>query len=96
MIAWLLTTTLGRGLAGGVLLLLLAGGGWWYISHLRAQNQALQDQVRQKERAAEIYRHDREVDRDTQTQQDRLDRAGPDELNAEFERLRRKARGGQD
>lgn len=90
-----LATKLGMYLVGAAIVTALVGGGFLYVKHIRAQNADLKAQVAALKieivtlkRVAEIYEHDIEVDKEIASEKERVDRLTPEQLDAEFDRLR--------
>lgn len=56
--------------------------------HLQTQNLQLKAEVVTLKRVAEIYEHDAETDKEIARETDRVDRLTPEQLDAEYNRLR--------
>lgn len=83
-----LLSKVGAYVIGGILIAALVGGGYMYVSHLRTQNIKLKAEVVTLKRVAEIYEHDAETDKQMANEKDRVDKLTPEQLDAEYDRLR--------
>lgn len=94
LILSLLTSRLGGWIVGGLLLVLVGLGGKWYIGHLQSQNDLLTRQLTGYKRAVAILKQDLKTDQETEDDKIRIENLSPEQLPAEFERLRQRARSG--
>jgi len=78
----------------------IGAAGAWYVQGVRldkqkAANVLLTRQLEGYKRALKIMKEDLKIDQHTQTEKERIDGLGHDDLIREFERMRNKIRDGK-
>jgi len=78
----------------------IGAAGAWYVQGIRldkakAANVLLTRQLEGYKRALKIMKEDLKIDQHTQTEKERIDGLGHDDLIREFERMRSKVRDGK-
>lgn len=83
-------------LLGGLLIAALMGGGWFYVKSLRSENALLHRQVVGYQRAMQIIKDDLKRDKEDADEKERIEALTPEQLPAEFDKLRQRAGKGGD
>ena len=82
----------------GSAIVLITIGSYFVLNYkyLQSENRELKTQIVAYERIKEIYEHDVEIDKEIIREKERVDKLAPTELDAEYNKLRNKARPGKD